>query len=319
MIALHDNDVHMASQTQTPVLITAASRERREMCARLIHARGRGGGPGPFVAYEVNGSRPKVAASVTAQYGADESNTLRHHFAQAVGGSLFIEDVAALTSGEQAELFSLLHRPPDWSERPQARRAVRVIAGASRHLDSERASGAFSEPLFYRLNVIHVDLLDQQEPEGVSMKARDLMTTPVQACRPDTDLAAVTKLMWDHDCGFIPVVDASGTVTGVITDRDICIATATRRLLPEHIAATQAMTRQVRACLPDDSVSDVLNAMKTSRIRRLPVIDDQGHLQGVISMNDIVIAAADSRQVPATEIVAAMANICAHRSVAAVA
>jgi hypothetical protein len=85
------------------------------------------------------------------------------------------------------------------------------------------------------------------------------------------------------------VVEASGTVSGVITDRDICIATATRRLLPEHIAATQAMTRPVPACLPDDSITDVLNAMKTSRIRRVPVIDDQGHLQGVISLNDIVI------------------------------
>jgi CBS domain-containing protein len=53
------------------------------------------------------------------------------------------------------------------------------------------------------------------------MKVRDLMKTPAQTCRPDTDLAAVTKLMWDHDCGFVPVVDASG----VLTDRDICVAT----------------------------------------------------------------------------------------------
>jgi CBS domain-containing protein len=94
------------------------------------------------------------------------------------------------------------------------------------------------------------------------MKARDLMSTPAQTCRPDTDLATVAKLMWDHDCGFVSVVDVSGTVTGVVTDRDICVATEIRRLLPEHIWAAQASTAPIHACAPDDSVGDVLATMK---------------------------------------------------------
>jgi DNA-binding NtrC family response regulator len=115
------------------------------------------------------------------RHSADESKTLRHHFGQAAGGSLFIDDVAALTEREQVELFSLLEaRRTHSSAQPRHRSSVRVIAGASRHLDSERASGAFSEPLFYRLNVIHIDLIDHQAQEGVSMKAHDVMTTPVQ-------------------------------------------------------------------------------------------------------------------------------------------
>ena len=65
---------------------------------------------------------------------------------------------------------------------------------------------------------------------------RYLMSTPVATCRPDSDLAAVAKLMWDYDCGVVPVVDAAGMVAGVVTDRDICMAVATRRLLPEHIS-----------------------------------------------------------------------------------
>jgi CBS domain-containing protein len=150
-----------------------------------------------------------------------------------------------------------------------------------------------------------------------TMKARDLMTTPVQTCRPETDLGAVTKLMWDHDCGFVPVVDASGAVAGVITDRDICVATATRRLLPEHIAAAQAMSVHVHACLPDDDIADVLAAMKQFRIRRVPVIDTNGRLQGVVSLNDIVLASAKKREPAATQIVSAMAAICAHRAVEA--
>jgi CBS domain-containing protein len=147
------------------------------------------------------------------------------------------------------------------------------------------------------------------------MKARDLMSTPAETCRPDTDLATATKLMWDHDCGFVPVIDASGSVAGVITDRDICIATATRRLLPEHISAAQAMTTRVHACMPDDDIGVVLAAMKQYQVRRLPVVDPNGRLQGVISMNDIVRASSQKRKPAATEIVSTMAAIGEHRRV----
>ena len=147
------------------------------------------------------------------------------------------------------------------------------------------------------------------------MKARDLMSQPPYTCAPNADLATVAQLMWDHDCGFVPVVDASGIVAGAVTDRDICIATATRRLLPEHIVASQVMTTPIRACLSDDSVSDVLAMMKDFRIRRVPVIDANGRLQGVISLNDIVLAATGKRGPRASEVVSTMAAICAHRQI----
>jgi CBS domain-containing protein len=150
-----------------------------------------------------------------------------------------------------------------------------------------------------------------QDDTGVrTMKAREVMSQPPYTCAPTTDLATVAKIMWDHDCGFVPVVDASGTVAGVITDRDICIATSTRRLLPEHISAAQAMASPIHACLSDDCVSDVLATMKQCRIRRVPVLDANGRLQGVISLNDLVLA-SDAKRAP--EIVSTMAAICAHR------
>ncbi len=147
------------------------------------------------------------------------------------------------------------------------------------------------------------------------MTARELMSSPVHACQPDTDLATVTHLMWTHDCGFVPVVDASGHVVGVITDRDVCIAAGTRRQLTEHMATWQAMSKTVRACLPDDSTDDVLAAMKQFRVRRLPVIDAAGHLQGVVSLNDLVRAVGRKAGPTATAIVATMADICAPRLV----
>ena len=149
------------------------------------------------------------------------------------------------------------------------------------------------------------------------MKVRDIMTTAVYSCQPDTDLGAVAGLMWDHDCGFVPVVDAAGAVVGLVTDRDICIAAATRRLAPERISASQAMSHAVRACLPDDSVSEALAMMKHFKVRRLPVIDPHGILQGVVSMNDIARTTASRPGIPAKEVIATLAEICEHRTIAA--
>jgi CBS domain-containing protein len=151
------------------------------------------------------------------------------------------------------------------------------------------------------------------------MHITQIMTTKVAACRPESDLASVAKLMWDNDCGFVPVVDTAGKVLGVLTDRDICIASATRRLLPEQIKAIDAMNRAVQTCLIDESIENVLSAMKQHRVRRLPVVGADGTLKGVISMNDIVMA-ADTRQGPeARTVVSALAGICAHRPAKAVA
>lgn len=145
------------------------------------------------------------------------------------------------------------------------------------------------------------------------MHIKQIMTGKVATCRPESDLASVAKLMWDNDCGFVPIIDTAGTVLGVLTDRDICIAAATRRLLPEQIKAIDAMTRAVQTCLADDSIEAVLATMKQFRVRRLPVVGADGTLKGVVSMNDIVMA-ADKRQGPdARAIVSTLAGICAHR------
>jgi CBS domain-containing protein len=152
------------------------------------------------------------------------------------------------------------------------------------------------------------------------MQVKQIMTREIATCRPDTNLAIVAKLMWDRDCGFVPVVDAASKVVGVITDRDICIASATRRLLPEQITAAQAMNRSpVQTAKPDDPIENALSTMKQSQVRRLPVVSDDGLLSGVISMNDIVLAARDKEGPTAADIVATLSAICAHRPVEAVA
>jgi CBS domain-containing protein len=152
------------------------------------------------------------------------------------------------------------------------------------------------------------------------MLIKDIMTADVATCSPDTDLASIVKLMWDRDCGFIPVVDGTGHVAGVLTDRDICIAAATRGVAPHRISAGQAMhPTPVRAASPDDSIDAALAAMRDSQVHRLPVLTDDGRLVGVVSMNDLVLRSGEPGGPAPRDVVASLAAICSHRDVLATA
>lgn len=142
------------------------------------------------------------------------------------------------------------------------------------------------------------------------------MSTPPQICQPTRDLAAVAHVVWNHDCGFIPVVDADGRLAGLITDRGICIASATRRLRPERIAAAEAMGRSVHAGLPGDDVETVLAAMKTHMVRTDPGRRCQRARAGVVSMNDVVRVVGKKGAPSSTAAtVATLAAICTPRAV----
>lgn len=146
------------------------------------------------------------------------------------------------------------------------------------------------------------------------MKVKDLMTKDVKSCTENTDLATVVKMMWDADCGIVPIVDDQGRVTGVITDRDICVAAATRALDPASIRVGEAMSRDVATCSEDADPRSALNELKSRRIRRLPVVNRQNRLIGILSMNDLVTR-ADFRHgtgVPGEEFLETLRSISAH-------
>jgi CBS domain-containing protein len=137
------------------------------------------------------------------------------------------------------------------------------------------------------------------------------MTPVPQTCAPDTTLAAAAGLMWDTDCGILPVVE-QGTLVGIVTDRDICIALATRNARAAAMKVSEVAGRPVWTCGPDAGPHAALEAMKAHRVRRLPVVDVEGKLVGVISMNDLVLAAGPSAPVRNDEVVDALKGICAH-------
>src|SRR5262245_29902112 len=148
-----------------------------------------------------------------------------------------------------------------------------------------------------------------------TMRVKDLQTSDVYSCSPDTNLAAAAQIMWDHDCGVVPVVDEQRGLLGMITDRDICIATTTRSAAPADIQVRHVMTTgTVYSCRPDDDVRTVLATMGTHRVRRLPVVDRQNHLVGIVSINDLA-RRTDYRSgsdLPGKEFIETMQAICTH-------
>src|SRR5579862_8372245 len=119
------------------------------------------------------------------------------------------------------------------------------------------------------------------------MRVQDVMIKTVASCRPNMNLAAATARMWEFNCGQLPVVDDAGKVTGVITDRDICIAVGTRNQRACEITVADVVYRPAILCRADDDLRTALKIMAAERVRRLPVVDRQGALVGILSLEDI--------------------------------
>ena len=127
------------------------------------------------------------------------------------------------------------------------------------------------------------------------MKVQDIMARDVQCCGPHTNLAAAAQMMWDSDCGVLPVLNVEGKVGGVITDRDICMAVATRNKPASAITVWETVSGKAWTCRDTDDIHTALGIMKREKVRRLPVVDGDGVLQGVLSMNDLVLNAEDTK------------------------
>ena len=143
------------------------------------------------------------------------------------------------------------------------------------------------------------------------MKVEELMTPSPATCGPTDNMAQAVERMWDANCGIIPVVDDAGRVLGVLTDRDICIAAATRGVAPGELGVREMPQTQVACCRPDDDVRTALALMRQHRVRRLPVTTDEGVLHGILSLDDVALAAAPRNGVTAPDVIATMKAIYA--------
>jgi CBS domain-containing protein len=123
------------------------------------------------------------------------------------------------------------------------------------------------------------------------MKVRDVMTKNASFCGPESTLEEASFLMQTNNCCFLPVVGDGGNVIGVITDRDMCIALGTRNRKPSDVRVWDVMHRKLFTCMEGDDIHCVLKTLRDARVRCLPVIDRDGSLVGVLSIDDIVLNA----------------------------
>ena len=119
------------------------------------------------------------------------------------------------------------------------------------------------------------------------MKVKEVMTANPRIVTAETTVAEAAALMLDADCGLLPVV-ADGRLAGVVTDRDMYIALATRNRLASELTVGEVAQRPVHTCEPDDDVAAALKTMEQYHVRRLPVEGFAGTVLGVVSIDDVV-------------------------------
>lgn len=150
------------------------------------------------------------------------------------------------------------------------------------------------------------------------MKVQDVMSTNVRVCKATDMLSTAAQHMWEGDLGSVPVLDDQAQVVGMITDRDISMAALTQGRRLSEIPVRSAMASKVYWVKPKDDLNTAQQVMRKNTIRRVPVLEDDGHLVGMLSMTDLALATLRQREkknpeLTASELAETMATICEPR------
>ena len=125
------------------------------------------------------------------------------------------------------------------------------------------------------------------------MRVERLMIKQVASCPSHDNLERAAQVMCELDCGCLPVIDPGGKVVGMLTDRDVCMAAYYQGRALGQIPVSSAMSKEVYACLPEDDLTVAEFIMERKQVHRLPVIDDDGRLVGLLSLTDIARRAVE--------------------------
>ena len=149
------------------------------------------------------------------------------------------------------------------------------------------------------------------------MRVQEIMTKDVSFCSPGTNAAAATEIMWTRNCGALPIVVDGRGVVGMVTDRDLLIALGTRNRNAADLPVGEVMNKNLSVCAPDDDIRDALKTMAQRQLHRLPVVDKDGMLTGILSLDDIALRAdADGLS---TDLLKTLKAICDRQNQRAVA
>lgn len=115
---------------------------------------------------------------------------------------------------------------------------------------------------------------------------RDVMTRNPRTVAPDATVREAARTMREEDAGIMPVVQ-DGRVIGVVTDRDLAMRVLAEGRNPDQTRVSEVMSSDVHVCTPDDRLVEAVRIMGEENVRRLPVVDRDDHLKGILSMTDV--------------------------------
>lgn len=124
------------------------------------------------------------------------------------------------------------------------------------------------------------------------MKVSEVMTQDVWVCLPTEPLTRAAQIMWEQDCGCVPVLTGDGVPVGMVTDRDVCMAVLHAGGQLDQLPTGHAMSKTLVTCSGSDDLKSAQESMRTHRVRRLPVVDEAGALVGLLSLADVFRAAS---------------------------
>jgi CBS domain-containing protein len=133
------------------------------------------------------------------------------------------------------------------------------------------------------------------------MTCQDVMTTTVTTCPPHASAQAAALIMSEEDVGIVPVVDPeTHRLLGVVTDRDLCLDVVAAGKDPRETLISESLHRSPITCRPRDSIDACLHLMQQHRVRRIPIVDDDGICVGIVSQKDIAMRVPEPRAVHET-------------------
>jgi CBS domain-containing protein len=123
---------------------------------------------------------------------------------------------------------------------------------------------------------------------GPQPLARDVMTANVISVAPETTVRSVCNLMREHEIGAVPIVDVLGRILGLVTDRDVVVRAVAARRDIDRIHAGDIMSIGIECARLDTPMTSLAEKMARYRVRRIPVLDEQERLVGIVSRDDLV-------------------------------
>ncbi|MFZ5896157.1 MAG: CBS domain-containing protein [Myxococcota bacterium] len=209
---------------------------------------------------------------------SEATNALQQQAArQVIGEALRELTVVSDEARFQIHLFSL-----------EAKRRWNEIEGKLRHLESRIAEGVDESLATTELSRAIRELLIEQGGQGApSMPVRALMKDSVRTCRDDQTLKDAAGILADAKCRALPVVDAGGTLVGILSERDICLAAYKSGVTLDAMPVKRAMQKDVVSASCEETVGSVAETMRRFRLRHIPITERDGRVVGMLCLRDL--------------------------------